>query len=165
MANITIITNISRPVTIHAPAHCLVHLSSNAMHLTDLPVTSCALQTGSNVRLVGIKRIRLRLDPVNSSPGRLLLALGVGRELLNFRALGLDRFVTTHAGGYVWNRRVRRLVDIFVTEGAFELRRFVALFRDVLPVIELNRLFWGFGLARRAHKQHADQYNRQRKED
>jgi len=162
MANITIITDVLGPVAIHTPAHRLIYFSSNSMHLAHLTVTRRALQPGSDMRLVGVKRIRLRLEPVDSSPGRLLFALGVGSELLNFRALGLYRFVTSHTGCYVWNRRVRRLVNVFVTERAFELRRFVALFRDVLPVVELNRLFRSFGLAGCARKQHADQYDRQR---
>ena len=135
------------------------------MHLANLTVTRRALQPRSDVRFVGVKRIRFRLDPVDSLPGRLLLALGVCCELLDFRALGLDRFVTSHAGRNVWNGRMRRLVDIFVTERAFELRRFVARFRDVLPVIELDRLFWGFRFARCAHNEDHGQYDRQRKQD
>lgn len=135
------------------------------MHLTNLPVTSRALKPGPYVRLVGVKRIGLRLDPVDSPPRRLLFAFGVSGQLLNFRALGLDRFVTAHTGRYVWNRRVRRLVHIFVAKRAFELWSFFSLFRDVLPVVKLDGLFRRFRLTRRTHEQHADQNDRQRNQD
>jgi len=110
------------------------------MHLTNLAVTRRALDARSNVRLVSVESVRLRLNPVHAFPRRLLFSLSVGRELLDLGAFGLNRLVTTHASADVWNSRVRRLVCILVTKRTLKLRRLVPFFSDVLPVIELDRL-------------------------
>ena len=132
------------------------------MHLADLSVTRRALDSSTNVRFVRIKGVRLRFEPVHATPWRLLFALGERRELLNLRAIGLDRLVATHARSDVWDSRVRRLIYVLVTEGAFKLWSFFPFFGHVLPVIELDWLPRCFRLSRGAQQHesdHQDRYN------
>ena len=117
------------------------------MHLANLTVACRTLNAGSNMWLVSVKRVGFRLEPVDASPRRLLFSFGISRELLDLRAFGPDRLVTTHTGAYVWDGGVRRLVGIFVTKHTLELRGVVSFFRDVLPVIELDWLQRGRRLA------------------
>jgi len=124
------------------------------MHLSDLPVTRSALDSCANVRLVRVKSVRLGFEPVHATPRRLLFALGERCELLNLRALSLDRVVATHACCDVWNRRVRRLIYVLMTKGAFKLWGFVPFFGHVLPVIELDRLPRRFRQLSRGAQQH-----------
>jgi len=125
-------------VTVDAPAHRLIDLATDAVHLGDLAVTGRAFETRSNVRLVSVKSVRFRFEPIDAPPKRLLILFSKSRKLLNFRAIGFDRVVTTHASRDVWNSRVRRLVHVLVTERALELRAFI--FGRVLPMIKLDWL-------------------------
>ena len=135
----------SSAMAVDAPAHRLIHNATDSMHLADLAMTSLAFETRSNVRLVRVIRISPRLQPIYSTPGRLLLLLSECRQLLNFRTVSLLRLVTTHAGINIRNSRVRGLVDILVTKRAFELR--AVLFSYVLPVIEFDWLLRRLRLA------------------
>ena len=158
MADVAVNAHASRAVAVHAPSHRLLDFATHAVHLPDLSVTCGAFEPGSNVRLVRVESVRFRFKPVDAAPRRLLLARGEGRELLNLGAVGLDRFVTTHARIDVGNRRVRRLVCVLVTERAFELR--AVFFGHVLPVIKLNRLFRRYRLCRRAQEYDSDNGDR-----
>lgn len=110
------------------------------MHLADLPVTRCAIDSRANVRLVRVVRVRFWFQPVHALPRRLLFSLEERRELLNLGAFGLDRLVATHTGGDVGNSRVSRLIHVLVAERAFKLWSIFPFFRNVLPVIEFDRL-------------------------
>jgi len=138
MANVTIDTHCLCSMAVDTPAHRLIYFSTDSMHLSDLAVTRRAFESRSNVRLVRVKSVCFRFDPIHAPPGRLLILLSERCQLLNFRAIGFDRVVTTHARRDVWNRRMRRLVHILMTEDALELRAFV--FGHVLPMVKLNWL-------------------------
>lgn len=162
MANVAIHTHASRSMAVHAPSHRLIYFAAHSMHLSDLTVTRCALDSSPNVRLVRVISIRLRFEPIHATPRRLLFALGERGELLNLRAFGLDRLVATHARSNVWDSRVRRLVYVFVTERAFKLWSFFPFFGHVLPVVELDRLQRRFRPARSAQQHepdHCDRHN------
>ena len=90
MANVTIHADASRFMAVHAPTHRLVYFAPYSMHLANLTVTCRALDTGPDVRLVRVVGVRFRFDPVHALPRGLLFSLGEPRQLLNFRALGLD---------------------------------------------------------------------------
>lgn len=156
MTNIAIHAHASRSMAVHAPSHRLIYFAAHSMHLPNLTVTRRAVDSGSNVRFVRVVSVRFRFDPIDATPRRLLFSLSVGRELLNLRAFSLDRLVATHARGNVWDRRVRRLVYVFVTERAFKLWSFFPFLSDVLPVIELDRLQRRFRLSRSAQQHEAD---------
>ena len=140
MTHIAINACAARGMTVHAPSHGLLNFAAHSMHLANLTMTRRTLDTGSNVWLVSVERVRFRLEPIHASPRRLLFSFSISRELLDLWAFGLDRFVTAHASAYVWNSGVRRFIGVFVTKSALELRSVVPFFRDVLPVIELDRL-------------------------
>jgi len=162
MTHVAIVTNIPGSMAVHAPSHRLVYFAADSMHLSDRAVTGRALDARPNVRLMGVKSVRFRLDPVDALPRWLFFTFSVRRQFLNLRAFGLNRLVATHAGGDVWNRRVRRLVRILVTERALELRSFFSFFCHVLPVIELNRLERSFrsgGRAQQHESDHQDHHN------
>jgi len=149
-------------MAVHAPSHRLIYLAPYSMHLSDLPVTRCTLDSCANVRLVRVKGIRLGLEPVHPLPRRLLLSFCEHGEFLNLRTLSLDRVVATHACSDVWNRRVRRLIYVLVTEGAFKLWGVFSFFSHVLPVIELDRLPRRFRLSRSPQQHepnHQDRHN------
>ena len=160
MADVTIHTNASRTMAIHAPSHRLIYLAPYPMHLSDLPVTRRTLDSRANVRLVRVKSVRLGFEPVHATPRRLLFSFREPRKFLNLRAFSLDRFVATHACCDVWNRRVRRLIYVLVTEGAFKLWGFVPFFGHVLPVIELDRLSRRFRLSRSPQQHEPDHQDR-----
>ena len=156
MTDVAIHTNFLGLVAVDAPSHGLVYDAPHTVHLADRPVTSCAVDPSLNVRLVCVIRVRFRFDPVHALPGRLFFSRRERRELLNFRALGLDRFVATHAGVNVGNSCVSRLIDVLMAEGAFKLGSFVARFGYVLPVIELDRLNGRFGSSRGSQQKEAE---------
>jgi len=145
MANVTIHTHPFSPMAIDAPSHCLIYFATHAMHLSNLAVTGRAFEAGSNVRLVRVENICLRLVPIHATPRRLLFLVGERGKLLHFGTLGHYRIVTSHASGGIGNGGVRRLVYILVTEGALELRAFFLC--HMLPVVELNWLLRRFRLA------------------
>ena len=160
MTNIAIHTHASRSMAVHAPSHRLIYFATHSMHLSDVAVTRCAFDSGPNVRLVRVISICLRFEPVHATPRRLLFALGERRKFLNLRALSLYRVVATHARSNVWNSRVRRLVHVLVTEGAFKLGGLVPFFCHVLPVVELDRLPRRFRLSRNAQQHQPDHRDR-----
>ena len=145
MTDVAIHTNASGLVAVYAPSHGLVYFATHTVHLANLSVTGCAFDSSLNVRLMSVVGVSFRCEPVHALPGRLLFFLRERRELLNFRALGLDGVVATHAGVDVGNSRVSRLIHVLVAEGAFKLWSFFAWFGYVLPVIELDRLTCGLG--------------------
>src|SRR5258706_2890969 len=124
MANVAIHTNAAGLVALDTPAHRLIYFAPHTVHLANLPVTGRAFDSSLDVRLVCVIRVRFRFEPVHTLPGRLLFSLRERRELLNFRALCLDRLVATHARGDIWNSRVSRLIHILVAERAFKLCSF-----------------------------------------
>ena len=138
MTNVTINTHASCAMAVDAPAHRVIYFSTHAMHLSNLAVTCRAFESRSNVRLVRVENICLRLVPIHSAPWRLLFMFTKCCKLLHLGTLGHYRFVTPHARRDVWNSRVRRLVYVFMTERAFKLRPF--FFGHVLPVIKLDGL-------------------------
>src|SRR5262249_51581657 len=161
MTNITINTHISCSVTIHTPTHCLAYFAANPMHLSHLAVASCAFNSGFDVRLVRVVGVRLRFYPVAALPPRLLLPLRVSPVVLKLRAFCLSRLVAAHTRGYVLNCGVRRLIYVFVAEGALQLRSFIAFLGHVLPVIKFDRLPRPFRFPRSAQQQYAYDRDRQ----
>jgi hypothetical protein len=153
MACVAIYARLLLAVTIYAPPHCLIDFAPHAMCAAHLAVASRAVYVSAHVRLVCEEDVCLRLEPVDAHPGRLFASLAEVCELLNFGAFGPFGTVTDHASVYVGNSRVRRFVRVRVAEGAIKLR--AIFFRDVLPVIELDRLFGGFRFSRRAEQQKA----------
>lgn len=149
-------------MAVHAPSHRLIYLAPYSMHMSDLPVTRSAVDSCANVRLVRVKGIRLGFEPVHTTPRRLFFSFCERGEFLNLRALSLDRVMATHACSDIWNRRVRRLIYVLVTEGAFKLWGFAPFFGHVLPVIELDRLPRRFRLSRSSQQHepnHQDRHN------
>jgi hypothetical protein len=140
MTDVAIHTNASGLVALDTPSHRLIDFAPYSVHIANLPVTGRAFDSSLDVRLVCVICVRFRFEPVHTLPGRLLFSLRERRELLNFRALCLDRLVATHARGDIGNSRVSRLIHVLVTEGAFKLWSFFPCFGYVLPVIELDRL-------------------------
>jgi len=159
VANVAIDTHASRAVALDAPTHRLIYLATHSMHFAYLAVTRRAFEPRFDVRLVRVEHICLGLVPIHPAPRRLLFALGEGCQFLHLGAFGHYRLVTSHARGDVRNSRVRRLVYVFVAEGAFELRCIIALFSHVLPMIELDWLTRRLGLGRRAQQHDADDRN------
>jgi hypothetical protein len=147
-------------MAVHAPSHRLIYFAPYSMHLSDLPVTRCTLDSCANVGLVRVKGVRFGFEPVHATPRRLLFSFCEPRKFLNLRTFSLDRFVATHARCDVWNRRVRRLIYVLVTEGAFKLWGFVTLLGHVLPVIELDRLSRRFRLSRSPQQHEPDHQDR-----
>src|SRR5512134_3016556 len=98
MTNVTIHTNAPGCMAVHAPSHRLIYFAAHSMHLPYIAVTRRALDAGANVRLVRVVGVRLGLEPVHTTPRRLLFSLCERSELLNLRTFGLDRLVATHAG-------------------------------------------------------------------
>ena len=123
----------------------MIYFAAHSMHLSDLAVTRRAFEPGFDVRLVRVEHIRLRFVPIHPAPRRLFLALRKCSELLHLGAFGHDRFVTSHARRDVRNSRVRRLIHVLVTEGAFKLG--AVFLSHMLPMIELDWLprSLGFG--------------------
>src|SRR5437773_6851782 len=109
MTDVAIHTNASGLVAVDTPSHGLIYFAPHTMHLANLPVTGCAFDSSLDVRLMRVVGVSFRFEPVHPLPGRLLFSLRERRELLNFRALSLDRFVATLTGGDVRNSRVSRL--------------------------------------------------------
>lgn len=160
MTDVTIHTNASRTMAVHAPSHRLIYLAPYSMHLSNLAVTRCTLDSCAYVRLVRVKGVRLGFDPVHPPPRRLLFPFCERRELLYLSALSLDGLVATHACRYVGNSGVRRFVCVLVTEGAFKLRSIFSFFSHVLPVVELDRLSRRFRPSRSAQQHEPDHQDR-----
>lgn len=153
MARVAIYARLLLAMTVYAPSHRLIDFAPHATGAANLAVTSRAVQVSAQVRLVCEEDVGLRLEPVDARPRRLFAALAEGRELLNFGALGLFGSVTDHARVCAWDSRVRRFVCMRVAEGAIKLR--AIFFRDVLPVIEFDRLLRAFRFSQCAEQEKA----------
>jgi hypothetical protein len=103
------------------------------------------------------EHVCFRLKRVDARPGWLLASLAERRELLDFGAFRLLRGVTDHAGVYVGDGRMRRLVCMRMAEGTIKLRPI--FFRDVLPVVELDGLARRFRLSWRSQQKKARDEN------
>src|SRR5258707_9923324 len=85
MANIAIDAHVSSAVAVDAPSHGLIYFATDAMHLSNLAVTSSAFETGSNVRLVRGGKVCLRFMPIHPAPRRLVFSFGELGQLLHLR--------------------------------------------------------------------------------
>ena len=165
MAYVAIHACAALAMALDAPPHCLIYFTTNSASLAHVTVTGGAINSDSFVRLVREKHIGLAFKPVDALPGRLFLALCDGSEFLHFGAIDLFSLMTNHARIDIWNRRVRRLVHVFVTERTFQLGS--VLFGHVLPVIELDglmRRFRSCGRAQENEKADCDHRDRQQSE-
>ena len=85
MAHVAIHARVALAMAVDAPAHRLIYFAPNSMQLANLTVTSCAVDSGSFVRLVREEYVGLGFKPVHPLPRRLFLSLAIGRELLDLR--------------------------------------------------------------------------------
>jgi hypothetical protein len=153
VACVTVYARLLFAVTIYTPSHRLIDFALHAMRAANLAVASRAVYISPLVRLVCEEDVCFRLEPVDAHPRRLLASLAEGRELLNFGAFGLLETVADHTSVYAGNCRVRRFICVGVAEGAIKLRP--VFFRDVLPVIEFDRLLRRFRFPRCAEQEKA----------
>jgi hypothetical protein len=138
MADIAIDADVLGAMAVYTPAHILIDLTPDLMHLTDLSVTCNAINISLYMGFVSEEDVGRLWYPVNPGPGRLFSALGIGGQFLDFRAISFDRLMAGHARRDIWYSGVRGLIGILMAEGTFQLRAF--LFRDVYPVVVGNGL-------------------------
>jgi len=127
----------------HAPSHILINLSFYLVHLANLAVAGNTVDVCLYVWFVGEEGIGRSWNPVDSDPGWLFIALGIGGKLLDFGALGFYRLVAGHAGRGIGYRGVRRFISILVAKRAFQLR--AVRLGNVQPVVVGDWLFRRIG--------------------
>ena len=78
MTDVAIYAHALLAVAIYTPPHVLVDFAAHALHLAYEAVTCDAIEACADVRLVREESISRRFEPVDTHPGWLLAALGIG---------------------------------------------------------------------------------------
>jgi hypothetical protein len=121
-------------MTLHTPAHRMLHHRLRHGHLRHIAVTRGAVHTGRDVSLMIEIDVSMGRKAIDANPGDFLLLIEIRLDLLNFQTLRLDTLMAKHALLHTGNASDGRLFRVLVTERAG------GSLLDVLLVTEGNRL-------------------------
>src|ERR1035441_3237121 len=77
--------------------------------LSHIAVAFVALDSVAHVRGMLEHHVNFRIKPEHGLPGDILSLVGISREFLNFRIVGVNGFMAYHAGTHAWNSSIRAL--------------------------------------------------------